>query len=569
MQPQHIGRYEIKRELGRGGMATVYLAHDPHFNRDVAIKVLPPQFMHDPMFLARFKREAQTIAALEHETIVPVYDFGEADGQPFLVMRYLSGGSLVERIARGALPVAEASTIVQRIGLALDEAHSKGIIHRDLKPGNILFDHHGNAFLSDFGIVKLAESTTTFTGNNIVGTPAYMSPEQARGDANLDRRSDVYALGAILFEMLSGQQPYQADTPMGVAVMHITEPVPRITSVKQDIPTAYEAIIMQAMDKNPDKRFATAGEFALAVSGVSGHKQAADNLAETEVLANDYYVSPSNSATDSKRVSRRWALTLIPVVVLVGLFLWGSRSFGFFADPEIEETAEPTTASVAAATLPVTEAAQIALVPSNTPTQAATNTATATIQPTNTHTATPRPTATSTVTLTPTATATNIPVPILPPQLISPTHGIYQSPITFEWQGTPGASYQVTLRHVDSNTVHTSDWISGSSWTFDLPSEQFGNWEWFVTVRNGGRSDLRTFVFDPFPNSGPTFSIYDLNKDCYINQADGDIITSKFFSTDPADLQLCDYDGDGRVDLDDYIQFLDHTSDEPYCSLSG
>lgn len=550
-------------------MATVYLAHDPHFNRDVAIKVLPPQFMHDPMFLTRFKREAQTIAALEHEAIVPVHDFGEADGQPFLVMRYLSGGSLVERIARGALPVAEASTIVQRIGLALDEAHGKGIIHRDLKPGNILFDHHGNAFLSDFGIVKLAESTTTFTGSNIIGTPAYMSPEQARGDANLDRRSDVYALGAILFEMLSGQQPYQADTPMGMAVKHITEPVPRITSVKQDIPTAYEAIIMQAMDKNPDKRFATAGEFALAVSGVSGHKQAADNLAETEVLANDYYVSPSNSATDSKRVPRRWALALIPVVVLVGLFLWGSRSFGFFADPEIEETAEPTTASVAAATLLVTEAAQIALVPSNTPTQTATNTATATIQPTNTHTATPRPTATSTVTLTPTATATNTPVPILPPRLISPTHGIYQSPITFEWQGTPGASYQVTLRHVDSNTVHTSDWISGSSWTFDLPSEQFGNWEWYVTVRNGGRSDLRTFVFDPFPNSGGSsiFSIYDFNKDCYINETDIDIIASTWNSEDPDDLEKYDYNNNGVIDTSDIQQVANLYSEDPYCTL--
>jgi eukaryotic-like serine/threonine-protein kinase len=215
---QQVGRYRILQHIARGGMATVYLAHDPHFNREVAIKILPPQFMHDPMFLGRFKREAQTIAALEHQAIVPVYDFGEADEQPFLVMRYMSGGSLAERIAKEPLPLAEAAAIVQRIGSALDEAHNKGIIHRDLKPGNILFDHHGHAFLSDFGIVKLAESTTTFTGDNIIGTPAYMSPEQARGESNLDGRSDIYALGAILFEMLSGQQPYNADTPMGVIV---------------------------------------------------------------------------------------------------------------------------------------------------------------------------------------------------------------------------------------------------------------------------------------------------------------------------------------------------------------
>lgn len=550
-------------------MATVYLAHDPHFNRDVAIKVLPPQFMHDPMFLTRFKREAQTIAALEHEAIVPVYDFGEADGQPYLVMRHMSGGSLVERIAQGALPLAEAAVIVQRIGSALDEAHSKGIVHRDLKPGNILFDHHENAFLSDFGIVKLAESTTTFTGSNIIGTPAYMSPEQARGDAHLDGRSDVYALGAILFEMLSGQQPYQADTPMGMAVKHITEPVPRITSVKQDIPIAFEAIIIQAMDKNPDKRFATAGEFASEVKGGLGQNQAANYLAETEVLPVDYNVTSPNTSADSKRGSRRWGLAIIPVIVLLGLFLWGSRSFGFFAAPEVEETVEPLATMVVAATLPVTEAAQIVLEPSHTPTQAATNTSTATIQPTNTHTATPRPTATSTATWTPTATATNTPVSILPPQLISPTHGIYQSPITFEWQATSGASYRVTLRHVDSDTMHTSDWISGSSWTFDFPSEQFGNWEWYVTVSNGNRSDPGTFVFDPFPNNGSVFSIYDVNRDCYVNSEDTDIVGSAFGAEQGDDryVKEWDFNNDGRIDIWDINQMGQNFSEDPYCTL--
>ena len=159
MAPQRIGRYEIKAELGKGGMATVYRAHDPRFERDVALKVLPREFLHDSTFRARFEREAKTIAALEHAAIVAVHDFGEDDGQPYLVMRHMAGGSLVEQLQQGPLSLAKASAIMMRIGAALDEAHKHGIIHRDLKPGNILFDQYGAAYLADFGIVKLVEAT--------------------------------------------------------------------------------------------------------------------------------------------------------------------------------------------------------------------------------------------------------------------------------------------------------------------------------------------------------------------------------------------------------------------------
>jgi serine/threonine protein kinase len=257
-----VGRYELISELGRGGMATVYRAHDPFFDRDVAVKLLPREFLHDPTFKARFAREAKTIAALEHSAIVPVHDFGEEEGQPFLVMRYMSGGSLVNRMESGPLSFEEISTIVSRIATGLDEAHKKGMIHRDLKPGNILFDAHGDAFLSDFGIVKLTQETATFTGTGIIGTPAYMSPEQARGDPDLDPRSDVYALGVILFEMLSGKQPYEADTPMGLAVKHITEPVPSILEVKPDLPPNFELMIRRALAKEPEDRYSSAGELA-------------------------------------------------------------------------------------------------------------------------------------------------------------------------------------------------------------------------------------------------------------------------------------------------------------------
>src|SRR5574341_756277 len=158
MAVHKIDRYEVQAELGRGGMATVYRAYDPRFKRTVAVKVLPREFLHDPNFRARFEREAETIAKLEHAAIVPVYDYGEQDGQPYLVMRYMTGGSLAERLRNRPLSLAEAARILGQLAPALDKAHSKGVIHRDLKPANILFDDAGNPHLSDFGIARLVQS---------------------------------------------------------------------------------------------------------------------------------------------------------------------------------------------------------------------------------------------------------------------------------------------------------------------------------------------------------------------------------------------------------------------------
>jgi serine/threonine-protein kinase len=264
MNKKQIGRYEIKEEIGRGGMATVYLASDPRFRRDVAVKVLPRQFTHDPQFRTRFEQEAQMIAALDHSAIVPVYDYGEEDSQPYLVMRYMPGGSLAERLEKGPLPLMEVTQIMQRVAQALDRAHSMGIIHRDLKPGNILFDQYGDAFLADFGIAKMAEATAALTGSGIIGTPAYMSPEQVRGQ-KVNGRSDIYTLGVILFEMLTGKQPFQADTPIGMAFKHVHEPVPRLLDAKEDLPPTLELAIRQAMAKESDERFSTAGDLAASV----------------------------------------------------------------------------------------------------------------------------------------------------------------------------------------------------------------------------------------------------------------------------------------------------------------
>jgi serine/threonine-protein kinase len=270
---QQIGRYRILGELGRGGMATVYRAFDPNVDREVAVKVLPQQFLHDESFRERFMREAKVIARLEHSAIVPIYDFGEQEGQPYLVMRYLPGGTLADRIQEGALTLEETSTIVSRIATALEEAHARGIVHRDLKPGNILFDANGEAFLSDFGIVKLAEASAALTGTGVVGTPTYMSPEQAYGDSNVDGRADVYSLGIITYEMLTGKAPYEADTPMGIAMKHILEPVPQILETKPDLPTSIGALLDRALAKDRHHRFKTASELADKLSAIAAGAQ--------------------------------------------------------------------------------------------------------------------------------------------------------------------------------------------------------------------------------------------------------------------------------------------------------
>lgn len=269
---EQFGRYAILAEIGRGGMATVYRAYDPRFEREVALKVLPPQLLHDPTFQTRFAREAKIIATLEHTAIVPVYDFGEEAGQPYYVMRLMSGGSLADVLQKGPVSPREAARILSRIAEGLDEAHSHGFIHRDLKPGNILFDTRNTPYLSDFGIAKLVQTSTPITASNVViGTPAYMSPEQGRGERDMDGRSDVYALGALLFQMLSGRVPYESETPTGQIIKHITEPIPNILELKPDLPAGIQTVIERSMAKDREQRYISASEMAQAlVRAVNG-----------------------------------------------------------------------------------------------------------------------------------------------------------------------------------------------------------------------------------------------------------------------------------------------------------
>ena len=267
--PAQIGRYEIKSELGRGGMAIVYRAYDPLFKREVAIKVLPQYYLHEPGFGRRFAAEAQLVAQLEHVAIVPVYDFGgagaETDAQPYLVMRYLQGGSLRDRLLKeGAFPLAEAYRIIKHLAPGLDKAHNRGIIHRDLKPDNILFDEDSQPYLVDFGIARLTEATKTMT---IIGTPSYMSPEQWEGVSDLDGRCDIYALGAILFEMVTGNSPFSADTPASLMRQHLLAPVPDSLQQRPDLPPAVQAVIERSMAKDRDRRYPNAAALTGALRG--------------------------------------------------------------------------------------------------------------------------------------------------------------------------------------------------------------------------------------------------------------------------------------------------------------
>jgi serine/threonine protein kinase len=273
MSPDKVGRYKIKSELGRGGMATVYRAFDPISNREVAIKVLPPEMLHNLVTRARFKRELKLIASLEHPAIVPVYDVGGEDNHlPYFVMRYMSGGSLSEMIRKKKFSLRDAALIIERLASALDHAHSKGIIHRDLKPDNVLFDASDNPYLSDFGVAKLTEvavsATDASANNEAMGTAAYISPEQARGE-DIDSRADIYGLGAILYEMLTGEPPYRGNTVIGVALQHVNDPVPNVLKIRPDLPGEVDVIIKTAMAKNRENRYATALELARELNKIA------------------------------------------------------------------------------------------------------------------------------------------------------------------------------------------------------------------------------------------------------------------------------------------------------------
>jgi tetratricopeptide (TPR) repeat protein/predicted Ser/Thr protein kinase len=262
---ENVGPYRITRQLGVGGMATVWKAYHPALDRYVAIKVLHPSFKEDPQFTARFQREARIVAKLTHPHIVPIYDFSEHEGMSYLVMRYIDGHTLKARLREGPLELHEVMEILEPAGRALAYAHDQGVLHRDIKPSNFILSPEGEVFLTDFGLARMAETTdSTLSRDMLVGTPQYISPEQARGE-KLDARTDIYSLGVVLFEMLTGKVPYDADTPYAVIHDHIFSPLPLPTEFKADIPEAVERVVLKALAKDRDDRFESVREMVSAL----------------------------------------------------------------------------------------------------------------------------------------------------------------------------------------------------------------------------------------------------------------------------------------------------------------
>lgn len=285
LQPgQMLGPYRIINQIGQGGMATVYKAYQPSMDRNVAIKVLPGQLAESAEFIQRFQQEARIIANLEHPHILPVFDFGESDGVTYFVMRFLEGGTLKDRMKGGPLPWSEIDRLFTQLAEALGYAHDRGIVHRDLKPANALIDSNGNLFLTDFGIAKLLESASPRLTQTdaVMGTPAYISPEQAQA-LTVDRRSDIYSLGIILYEMVTGRVPFTADTPLAVILKQVSEPLPPPTSIKPSLPDSVERVILKALAKNPDDRFSSTAEFVSAWKNAL--KDTDRTIRETEVIA--------------------------------------------------------------------------------------------------------------------------------------------------------------------------------------------------------------------------------------------------------------------------------------------
>ena len=256
---QTVGPYQVTARLGQGGMATVYQAYHPNLDRFVAIKVLHPAFKEDPNFLVRFQREAQIIAKLDHPNIVPIYDYADVAGQPYLVMKFIEGQTLKQRMRQGPLSLEEVLHLLEATASALTYAHTQGILHRDIKPSNIMLGNDDTPYITDFGLARLVQAgESTMSQDMMLGTPQYISPEQAKGIRDLGPAADIYSLGVVIYEMLVGRVPFNADTPYTIVHDHIYKPLPLPTDINPDVPAQVEQVLLRALAKEPGARFASA-----------------------------------------------------------------------------------------------------------------------------------------------------------------------------------------------------------------------------------------------------------------------------------------------------------------------
>lgn len=344
------GRYSIIEKVGSGGMADVYRARDELLGRQVALKVLSQRFSSDASFVQRFRREAQSAANLNHPNVVSLYDFGSDDGVHFIVMELIEGRSLAEVIhAEGPLLPERAAEIAADVAAALERAHDAGLVHRDVKPSNIMITNSGQTKVTDFGIVRAAagadgEQTMTQTGM-VIGTASYLSPEQAQG-APVDARSDVYSLGCVLYESLTGRAPFTGDTPLSIAYKHVRESAPPPSAANPDVPEALDAITLKCLAKNPENRYASAaslrddlnrflhGEAVRATPILADTTMVAPRTEGTQVLEQaDYYEEPRD------RRAGWYVLAALGILALFGVIAWllAGNLLGGGGDVEVPE----------------------------------------------------------------------------------------------------------------------------------------------------------------------------------------------------------------------------------------
>ncbi len=368
-----LGGYRIVEQIGMGGMATVFKAYDASTDRYVALKTLPEQYSKDPQFVERFRREAKAIAKLEHLHILPLFAYGEDDGVAYLAMRYLPAGTLSNHIKqKGQMPLDEAARILNQVAAALDHAHANGVLHRDIKPSNVLIDKDANAYLTDFGIARMVEGTLDLTGDAILGTPQYMSPEQCQGRKDLTPASDQYSLGVVLYEMVTGRVPFQAETPLAVIIMQINgSELPRPGTLRPDLPEAAEAVIFKALSRNPDDRYPSCEAMSRAFAQAVGQSSAAASATRSAAPAPVTSRAPASS-TVTRQAEDGPTVVQNPLPVaprkgvsptLIGAGVVGLivviAAIAFLARPTA-----PTSTEVTA--LPTTDQTALAVVPSAT-----------------------------------------------------------------------------------------------------------------------------------------------------------------------------------------------------------
>jgi serine/threonine-protein kinase len=372
---QTLGPYQILERLGRGATSTVYKAYHEKLDRFVAIKVLSPHFIDEEGFLERFHQEARAVARLDHPNILPVYDFDRIDDTVFIVMKYVTSGSLRD-LMTGPLPLDEVLELAAQVGLALGYAHKMGVVHRDIKPGNILIEDSRWALLTDFGLAKILALGRQLTQSGMgVGTPDYMSPEQAQGHP-VDGRADLYSFGVMLYEMITGGLPFEADSGMGVVVKHITEQPRPMRTVPADVPLAVEQVILRALAKEPADRYPTAEAMITALARAIS--------APDRIGGANGRLSPIESEPEPDRPRTAWRLSrrtgligaagLIVIVIVIGLLLTsGMPSPSLAITPTLVRVVIAPAATATTAATPQ---------PSASPTAIVTLTVTATVTPT-------------------------------------------------------------------------------------------------------------------------------------------------------------------------------------------